>query len=402
MALLQLLREADLVVVGAGLYGLTIAERAANEAGLRVLIIERRDHPGGNAWSEIDPDTGIEVHRYGSHLFHCSDDKIWNYITRFSRFTGYRHHVMITAQGRVYPMPINLATICSFFGRPFSPEAARDLIRQQAGEFAGRAAINLEEQAIGQVGRPLYEAFIRGYTAKQWQTDPRDLPAEIIKRLPVRYNFNARYFDDTHEGLPEAGYVALIRAMLDHPRIALVTGVDFLDVRAELPFGKLLVYSGAIDRYFGYSDGRLQWRTLDFERLVFETPDHQGCAVMNYGDEDVRYTRVHEFRHLHPERRYGNRTVVFREYSRWAGKADEPYYPVATPADRAMFACYRARAEQEEAVIFGGRLGSYQYLDMHQAIGAGLATWRKQLAPQFRSRLLLASSGDEQATIAAA
>lgn len=387
MNLLQLVREADLIVVGAGLYGLTIAEQAASEAGLRVLIIERRNHPGGNAWSEVDPDTGIEVHRYGSHLFHCSDDAIWAYITRFSEFNSYRHHVMITTQGRVYSLPINLGTICSFFGRSFPPNVARELICQQAGELAGKIPTNLEEQAISQVGRPLYEALIGGYTAKQWQTDPRELPAEIIRRLPVRFNFNTRYFDDTHEGLPAGGYAALIRAMLDHPRIALVTGVDFLDVKAELPFRKPLVYSGAIDRYFGFSEGRLQWRTLDFERLILETPDYQGCAVMNYGDRDVPYTRVHEFRHLHPERRYGDRTVIFREYSRWAGESDEPYYPVATGGDRAKFDRYRSRAAQESNVIFGGRLGSYQYLDMHQAIGAGLAAWHKQLAPLFRDRL---------------
>ena len=248
MDLLQQLRNSDLVVAGAGLFGLTIAERAAHQLGLRVLLIERRNHPGGNAWSEVDPDTGIEVHRYGSHIFHCNDDEVWHYVTRFSGFTDYRHRVMTTVQGQVYPLPINLGTICSFFRCALSPAAARALIRQQAGEFAQGTPSNLEEQAIRLIGRPLYQAFVRGYTAKQWQTDPRCLPADIINRLPVRYDFNTRYFDDRYEGLPVAGYAGLIRAMLDHPHIALVTGVDFLDLRGDLPPGKPVVYTGPIDR----------------------------------------------------------------------------------------------------------------------------------------------------------
>jgi len=385
---------ADLIVVGAGLFGLTIAERAAAERGACVLVLERRPHIGGNAWSEIHADTGIEIHRYGSHLFHCSDEAIWQYVNRFADFTDYRHHVLATAGGQVFPMPINLGTICSFFRQACTPDQARAMLAAQTGELAGREPTNLEEKAISLIGRPLYDAFIRGYTAKQWQTDPRKLPAEIITRLPVRYDFNARYFGDRFEGLPREGYAAMFGRMISDPRIVVATNVDYFTVRPLLARGMPVVFTGPIDRYFDYAEGRLNWRTLDFEELVLDCPDHQGCAVMNYTDADIPYTRVHEFRHLHPERRYGPRTVVFREYSRSAQTADEPYYPVGTASDRQMYHRYAARAAAEPGVFFAGRLGSYKYLDMHQAIGAALKLWRTQVDPLLARRATGACRGE--------
>ncbi len=385
MSIAEALRAADLIVVGAGFFGLTIAERAAT-SGLHVLVLERRNHIGGNAWSEIDADTGIEVHRYGSHLFHCSSEKIWNYVRRFADFTDYRHHVFTNVGGRVFPLPINLGTICAFFGRAFTPAEAVALVREQAREIEGHAPRNLEEKAISLIGRPLYEAFIRGYTAKQWQTDARELPADIITRLPVRYDFNARYFADRFEGLPADGYGALFRRMTADARIKVALGVDFFDIRASMPRDKPVIYTGPIDRYFGFTAGRLSWRTLDFQAEIHDTQDFQGCAVMNYADERVPYTRVHEFRHLHPERAHGPRTIIYREYSRFALASDEPYYPVATEADRRLLQVYRERAERERNVIFGGRLGSYKYLDMHQAIGAALRCWSQRVEPFFAKR----------------
>jgi UDP-galactopyranose mutase len=385
MSLDAALTGADLIVVGAGFYGLTIAERAA-DAGLRALVLERRNHIGGNAWSEPDRETGIEVHRYGSHLFHCTSEEIWRYVLRFSEFTDYRHHVFTNVGGKIFPMPVNLGTICAFFGRSLTPSAARALIRSQAAEFASTEPRNFEEKAISLIGRPLYEAFIRGYTAKQWQTDPRDLPPEIIARLPVRYNFDSRYFSDRFEGLPAQGYGALFRRMAAHPRIQVATATDFFELRDRIPSGTPIVYTGPIDRYFSYAAGTLGWRTLDFASEVHDVADFQGCAVMNYADESVPFTRIHEFRHLHPERSYGARTVIFREYSRFAGAKDEPYYPIATKTDRRIHGAYQAMAALEQNVIFGGRLGSYQYLDMHQAIGAALRCWSKRIAPFFAEK----------------
>ncbi len=375
--------RADLVIAGSGLFGLTIAERCARELGLRVLIAERRDHIGGNAYSEVEPSTGIEVHRYGAHLFHTSNERVWEYVNRFTSFTDYRHRVFSIFKGRVYPMPINLATICEYFGRAMSPDEARALIAGQAAEVTDPA--NLEEKAISLIGRPLYEAFIRGYTAKQWQTDPKDLPAEVITRLPVRYTFDNRYFDDRYEGLPADGYTAWLERMADHPRIEVRLGTDFFDLGAagNVP----VVYTGPLDRYFGHSEGALGWRTLDFDLDVLPTGDFQGTPVMNYADEDVPYTRIHEFRHFHPERDYpGDRTVIMREYSRTAGEGDEPYYPIDTAADRERLRRYRERARAEKDVLFGGRLGTYKYLDMHMAIASALTMFDNQLRPRFSGR----------------
>ncbi|MFI9557228.1 UDP-galactopyranose mutase [Nonomuraea endophytica] len=375
--------RADLLVAGSGFFGLTVAERCATLLGLNVVVLERRDHLGGNAYSEPEPQTGIEVHRYGSHLFHTSNERVWRYANRFTSFTDYRHRVMAVVEGRVYPMPINLGTICSYFGAMMSPAQARALIAAQRAEDTDPAT--LEGRAISLIGRPLYEAFIRGYTAKQWQTDPRDLPAEIITRLPVRYTFDTRYFDDTYEGLPRDGYTAWLERMADHPRIEVRLGSDFFDLESS-PVGRVpVVYTGPLDRYFGHSEGRLGWRTLDFEVEVHPVPDYQGAPVVNYPDPAVPYTRIHEFRHYHPERAHypGDSTVIMREYSRFAEDGDEPYYPVNSAADRQTLARYRKRAKAEPGVLFGGRLGTYHYLDMHAAIGSALTMVDNRIAPLF-------------------
>lgn len=372
----------DVVIVGAGFYGATIAERVTRELGKRVLILDRRSHIGGNAYSEFEGQTGIEVHKYGAHLFHTPNKVVWDYLNQFTAFTDYKHRVFTSFKNQVYAMPINLATICSYFGKRMSPDEARALIAEQAGELQGREPQNLEEKAISLIGRPLYEAFIRGYTAKQWQTDPLELPASIISRLPVRYNFDNRYFNDAYEGLPVDGYTAIFEKMLAHPLIDIKLNVDYFDIKNDIPAGKLVVFTGPIDRYFNYSAGELKWRTIDFETEIMPVGDFQGTAVMNYADEDVPYTRILEFRHFNPERNYQNeRTVVTREYSRFAKRADEPYYPIDTPQDKKTYAAYRALAEKEEHVIFGGRLGTYRYLDMHQAIGAALKAFENEVAP---------------------
>jgi UDP-galactopyranose mutase len=296
-------------------------------------------------------------------------------------------------------MPINLGTINQFFDAAYSPDQARALISEQAGEFSSMSARNLEEKGISLIGRPLYEAFIKGYTAKQWQTDPTLLAAEIISRLPVRYTYDNRYFSDAHEGLPVDGYTAWLERMASHDRIEVRLDTDFFNPAQEINKANVVgnipvVYTGPLDRYFDYSCGRLGWRTLDFEREVLATGDFQGTPVMNYADPDVPYTRIHEFRHFHPERDYpADRTVIMREFSRFADGQDEPYYPVNTPGDREQLSGYRELSRAESGVLFGGRLGTYQYLDMHMAIGAALSLVDNKLAPHFAQGVRLDSGG---------
>jgi len=397
----------DLIVVGSGFFGLTIAERVATQLGKRVLVIEKRGHIGGNAYSEAEPQTGIEVHRYGAHLFHTSNTRVWDYARQFTDFTDYQHRVFAMHGGQAYQFPMGLGLVAQFFGRYYSPDEARALIAEQAAEIDTAGAQNLEEKAISLIGRPLYEAFVKGYTSKQWQTDPKELPASIISRLPVRYTFDNRYFNDTYEGLPTDGYTAWLTKMSADDRIEVRLDTDWFDVRDELRADSPaapVVYTGPLDRYFEYSEGRLGWRTLDFELEVLPCADFQGTPVMNYNDQDVPFTRIHEFRHFHPERDYPHdKTVIMREYSRFADAKDEPYYPINTDSDRAVLAAYRHRARAETCVanvLFGGRLGTYQYLDMHMAIASALNMYDNILAPHLRDGAPLMSDGaDESSTV---
>ncbi|MBA1837780.1 UDP-galactopyranose mutase [Corynebacterium sp. zg912] len=383
----------DLIVVGSGFFGLTVAEQAASELGKRVLVVEKRSHIGGNAYSENEPETGIEVHKYGAHLFHTSNERVWEYVNRFTDFTDYQHRVFAMHDGTAYQFPMGLGLINQFFGRYYSPEEAKKLIEEQREGLDPAAATNLEERGIALIGKPLYDAFVKHYTAKQWQTDPTDLPPEIISRLPVRYTFNNRYFNDTYEGLPVDGYAAWLERMASSDLIDVRLDTDWFEVRdevrAESPDAPV-VYTGPLDQYFDYAEGRLGWRTLDFEQEVLEVGDFQGTPVMNYNDADVPYTRIHEFRHFHPERSEypSDRTVIVKEYSRFAEDDDEVYYPINTPEDREKLEAYRRLAADESEqnnVLFGGRLGTYQYLDMHMAIAAALTLFDNQLRPFFES-----------------
>jgi UDP-galactopyranose mutase len=270
------------------------------------------------------------------------------------------------------------------------------VIKEQAAELGGKEPENFVEKGVSLIGRPLYEAFIAHYTAKQWQTDPEKLSADIISRLPVRYTYNNRYFNDTHEGLPVDGYTAWLERMAAHPNIEIRLGTNFFDVREEYVGKVSIVFTGPVDEYFDKSEGELSWRTLDFEREVLDTGDFQGTSVMNYPDPDVPHTRIHEFRHFHPERDYpSDRTVIMREYSRFADKGDEPYYPVNTDEDRVKLLKYRDLAKKEPMVLFGGRLGTYKYLDMHMAIGSALSMFENKLKPHFHDGAELKSGGVE-------
>jgi UDP-galactopyranose mutase len=396
----------DLYVVGSGFFGLTIAERVATQLDKRVLVLDRRPHLGGNAYSEPEPQTGIEIHKYGAHLFHTSNQRVWDYVRQFTDFTGYQHRVFAMHAGQAYQFPMGLGLVAQFFGKYFSPDEARALIAEQAAEFDTKDAQNFEEKAISLIGRPLYEAFVKHYTAKQWETDPTNLPASNITRLPVRYTFDNRYFNDTYEGLPVDGYTAWLEKMAADDRIEVRLNTDWFDVRDELRAANPeapVVYTGPLDRYFDYSAGRLGWRTLDFETEVLsDCGDFQGTPVMNYNDADVPYTRIHEFRHFHPERAYPtDKTVIMREYGRFAKDDDEPYYPINTPEDRAMVTAYRELAGAETAsakVLFGGRLGTYQYLDMHMAIASALNMYDNTLAPHLRDGRALSAQEDRESS----
>ena len=352
--------------------------------GKRVAVIDRRGHIGGNSYSEIHVDTGIEIHKYGTHVFHTPNKTVWDYLGSFTAFTSYQHKVFTSSNGKVFPLPINLATICQFFGRRMSPDEARALVQEEAAELGGKEPTNLEEKAISLMGRSLYEAFIRGYTQKQWQTSSLSLPASIIARLPVRYTLDNRYFNDPYEGLPIDGYTTVFKRMLAHELIDVRLGTDYFAVRDVIPANKLVIFTGPIDRFFGYRVGNLKWRTIDLEFETVSVGDFQGTAVMNYADASVPFTRIHEYRHLYPERTYREDcTVIAREYSRLAGSQDEPYYPVDTAQDQRMYIAYREMGKTASNVIFGGRLGTYRYLDMHQAIGAALKVFEREITPRL-------------------
>ena len=280
-----------ILIVGAGLFGSVMAERIANGLGLPVTVIEKRSHTGGNCWSEIDAETGIEIHKYGPHIFHTSNREVWDYISQFTQWNNYQHHVWSRHKGRMYSMPINLATINSFYGMSLTPAEAEKFIAAEAAREGITEPANLEEKAISMIGRPLYEAFIRGYTIKQWEKDPTELAPEIITRLPVRFNYNSRYFNDIWEGIPLHGYAAIFEKMLSNPLISVRLNTDWFDIRDSISPDTLVIYTGPIDRFFDYRFGRLEWRTLDFEKEYHDVPDYQGAAQINEADTDTPQTR---------------------------------------------------------------------------------------------------------------
>jgi UDP-galactopyranose mutase len=371
------------LIVGSGFWGSTLAERIANDLEENVMVIERRPHIGGNSYSEIDRESGVEVHKYGSHIFHTKDDTVWSYINRFTSFNSYQHKVLTTFKNKVYPMPISLATINQYYNLNLKPYEVAAFIEKESQSYAQSFSkiSNLEEKAISMIGEPLYRAFIEGYTKKQWDQHPKTLPESIITRLPVRSNYNTNYFSDPYQGIPTNGYTSVFKKMLDNPRIDLHLNTDFFDLKNKIPSNCKIYYSGPIDRFFNYQFGELQWRTLTFESKVVPVNDFQGTSVMNYADLETPFTRIHEFKHYHPERDYNfNKSVLFYEYPKsWSGSLD-PYYPVNTPENEKKFALYRGASEKLQNIVFGGRLGSYRYWDMEQAIKGALDLFAKMKA----------------------
>jgi UDP-galactopyranose mutase len=362
-------------IIGSGFFGATLAERITAVYGLPVAIIEKRSHIGGNCWSETYPGTDIEYHRYGSHIFHTSSQHVWDYLNTFTRFNSYQHKVYTTYRDRVYTMPINLETINSYYGINLKPWQVDGFLEKEKEHISDPK--NFEEKAISLIGRPLYEAFIRGYSIKQWEKDPRELSAAIISRLPVRNSYNNRYFSDTYEGIPVDGYGRIFEKMLSSEHITIQKNTSFREIQSSIPEDALVVYTGAIDEFFDYQLGRLEWRTVDFEYEIFDLPDYQGTSVMNYADEAIPFTRMHEFKHFHPERPATDNTLVAREYSRFAAPKDEPYYPVNTPRNMDLLRKYQELGAAEPRVVFGGRLGEYRYMDMDVTIASALACFER-------------------------
>ena len=365
----------DLVVVGSGLYGLTIAERVANKLGRKVLVLEKRDHIGGNAFSYFDNESKIEVHKYGSHLFHTSNEKVWHYINKFTSFTNYTHRVYAVNNGKLYTLPFNSQTFSEVYGRYFTPSEI-DIIHKSFSkkvdspkEIGGEDSF--ETRAKSMVGEKIYEILIEEYTKKQWQMPIEKLPASIISRLPIRNNLDGRYFGDKYQGLPSDGYMNIFKKMIESERIEVRLNSDFFKIRDQITGP--IVFTGPIDKFYDFRHGSLNWRTIDLEFEKLYIADFQGNSVINYTGAEVPFTRIHEFKHLHPERTVGEITIIAREYSRFAGIDDEPYYPVNSKEDVDKLKLYRRLAGTENRILFGGRLGSYQYLDMHMAIASALS-----------------------------
>jgi UDP-galactopyranose mutase len=364
----------DYVIVGSGIFGSVFAQQA-REAGKSVLVIERRPHIGGNCYSYDYEDSGINIHAYGTHIFHTNDERIWKYVNRFTEFNRYQHRVLTTYRNKVYSMPINLGTVNSFYGVNLKPSEVSSFLASKRGNIERPA--NLEEKAINLIGRDLYDAFIKGYTTKQWGCHPRELPASIITRLPVRESYDDSYFDDRFQGIPVQGYTPMFERLLEGVPVELNT--DFFDDRDYwLRRGRKIVYTGPIDRFFDYEFGRLNWRSVRFEFDDIAERDFQGTSVMNYAEVEVPYTRIHEPKHLHPERKASNqRTIIVREYSHIDD--DEPYYPVNFDADKEKLARYVDLQDKFPQFVFGGRLASYKYYDMHQVVAQSLTTAKNEL-----------------------
>lgn len=361
------------LMVGAGLSGAVIGRTLA-ENGHQVTVMDGRPHIGGNCYTERDAETGVLVHTYGPHIFHTDDAEVWDYVNRFETFRPYRNRVKTTTRGAVYSLPINLHTINQFFSQTLRPEEARSFIETKA-DTSITDPQTFEEQALRFVGRDLYEAFFQGYTIKQWGCSPTELPASILKRLPVRFNYDDNYFFHRFQGMPETGYTTMIERILDHPGITvhLNTAVQ-RDIAAQYEH---VFYSGPIDGWFDYRLGRLGYRTLDFERFTHDG-DWQGCAVMNYGDLEVPWTRITEHKHFAPWEDHPG-SVLYREYSRACQPDDIPYYPIRQVAEKSLLSEYIALASAERNVTFVGRLGTYRYLDMDVTIREALDCARQFL-----------------------
>lgn len=365
----------DYLVVGAGLFGATFAYEAAKR-GKRVHVIEKRDHIAGNIYTkEID---GIQVHEYGAHIFHTSDKQVWDYIQQFAEFNRYTNSPVANYKGEMYNLPFNMNTFNEMWGTA-TPQEALAKINEQRAEMAGKEPQNLEEQAISLIGRDIYEKLVKGYTEKQWGQKATDLPAFIIRRLPVRLTYDNNYFNDKYQGIPIGGYTQIVEKMLASDLITVDTGVDFFDHKDQyLADYPRIVFTGMIDQFFDYQLGELQYRSLRFETEEKDVDNYQGNAVINYTDAETPYTRVIEHKHFEFGKGEKGKTIITHEYPADWHRGDEPYYPVNNKQNNDLYHQYRELAKKTPKVIFGGRLGLYQYFNMDQVVHAALGAVQKE------------------------
>ncbi|MEK3669272.1 UDP-galactopyranose mutase [Paenibacillus sp. FSL R10-2771] len=368
-----MMKKYDYIIVGSGLFGATFAYEATKR-GKKCLVIDRRNHIGGNVYCENVE--GINVHTYGAHIFHTSDKEIWDYVNQFAEFNRYTNSPIANFHGEIYNLPFNMNTFNRLWG-VLTPQEAQDKINEQRLESNIKEPKNLEEQAISLVGTDIYEKLIKGYTEKQWGRKASELPAFIIKRLPVRFNYDNNYFNDKYQGIPEGGYNVIIDKMLEGIEVRLET--DFFENRSEWEESTLkIVFTGMIDEYYNYQFGKLEYRSLKFENELLNLDNYQGNAVVNYTDSDTPYTRIIE--HKHFEFGTQDKTLITKEYpSEWK-PGDEPYYPVNNKQNNELFQNYKKLAEQEDRVLFGGRLADYKYYDMHNVISQALQLVEKEFS----------------------
>ena len=364
----------DYLVVGAGLFGAVFAHEAALK-GKKVKVIEKRNHIAGNIYTREEE--GIQVHQYGAHIFHTSDKEIWDYVNQFAEFNRYTNSPVANYKGEIYNLPFNMNTFNKLWG-VVTPAEAQAKIDEQRAVLNGKTPENLEEQAISLVGTDIYEKLIKDYTEKQWGKPTTELPAFIIRRLPVRLTYDNNYFNDTYQGIPIGGYTQIVEKMLDHENIDVEINVDFFENKEQyMKDYPKIVFTGMIDEFFDYKLGELEYRSLRFENETLDMENYQGNAVVNYTDADTPYTRIIEHKHFE----FGNqeKTIITKEHSKTWEKGDEPYYPVNNDRNNHLYKSYKKLADEQGNVIFGGRLGHYRYYDMHQVIGAALQCVRNEL-----------------------
>ena len=361
----------NISIIGAGFSGAVIGRMLA-EKGLSVSIFDSRTHVAGNCHTERDSETNVLVHKYGPHIFHTDNERVWNYVNQFDEFLPYVNRVKAQVKGRVFTLPVNLLTINQFFNKALLPNEAQDFVSGKADKTIGEP-VSFEDQALKFVGRELYEAFFKGYTQKQWGMSPTKLPASILKRLPLRFNYDDNYFNHKYQGMPKNGYTHIVQGILNHQNISVNLNTTFKPSNAQ-KFDHIF-WSGPIDAFYEYKFGRLGYRTLDFVKETHDG-DYQGCAVMNYCDEEVPYTRISEHKHFAPWESH-DKTVTFKEYSRECGEDDIPYYPIRLVDEQKMLNDYLDLASKEEKVTFVGRLGTYRYLDMDVTIAEAMETAEK-------------------------
>ena len=366
------------LIIGSGFSGCVLANCLIKNTDCSIDIRDEREHMGGNCHTSRDEETGIMVHRYGPHIFNTDKKEIWDYVNSFGEFRPYVHRVKALSKGKVYPLPVNLLTINQFFNKNFSPEEAKAFL-ETLGDKSITEANNFEEQALKFIGSDLYKAFFYGYTKKQWGCEPSELPASILKRIPVRFNYDDNYHNNLYTGIPVDGYTAIMEKMIDHPNIKLSLNTKF-HPKDDISAYDHVFYTGPLDAYFNYNAGRLGYRTVTFEKN-YAADDHQGVSQMNFCDEEIPYTRIAEHKHFTPWEKH-DKTVYFKEFSKETGENDLPYYPKRLAADKQILEQYRKQAQSLKGISFLGRLATYRYMDMHHVIGEAM-----QFADNFITNL---------------